>query len=72
MDEERKKISDICDRVITRIWQQGHICGISDVEIEEILCHVTKALELEPTLLEIEAPLNVFGDMHGQLADLLK
>jgi hypothetical protein len=37
------------------------------------LCLVAREIFLEqPMLLELEAPINVFGDIHGQYEDLLR
>ena len=38
-----------------------------------LLCQkVKRVLAQEPTLLRLEAPVKVFGDLHGQLNDLLR
>ena len=37
-----------------------------------LLCNETRlVLEKEPTLLKLLAPIKVFGDLHGQLEDML-
>lgn len=39
----------------------------------KILCHEVKSILIEqPIFLELEAPLNVLGDIHGQFYDLLR
>lgn len=62
----------LCNRVINRILQQKHMCGIGDDELDVILQSATEVLAPETALLEIKAPLIVFGDIHGQLNDLIK
>ena len=37
-----------------------------------ILTECTKVLEREPNLLEMDAPITVCGDVHGQYYDLMK
>jgi hypothetical protein len=39
----------------------------------QFLCQsITPVLLAEPTLLRLKAPLNIVGDVHGQLADLVR
>lgn len=45
---------------------------LKEVEMQE-LCHRTRELVLEqPMMLELEAPLKIVGDIHGQYFDLLR
>jgi len=38
-----------------------------------LLCQVSREVFMkEDMLLEVEAPLNIFGDIHGQYDDLLR
>ena len=49
--------------------------GSFDLTCDEImvLCdRVQDVLEAEPTLLQLSAPVKVFGDIHGQFADLMR
>eukprot|EP01098_Paradermamoeba_levis_P004899 TRINITY_DN2088_c0_g1_i4.p1 TRINITY_DN2088_c0_g1~~TRINITY_DN2088_c0_g1_i4.p1 ORF type:complete len:506 (+),score=176.15 TRINITY_DN2088_c0_g1_i4:153-1670(+) len=41
-------------------------------DAKKLLIEATKILAAEPTLVEIDAPLTVVGDIHGQYYDLLK
>lgn len=46
--------------------------SLADTEIRQ-LCVVAKEIFLrQPNLLELEAPINVCGDIHGQYSDLLR
>ena len=49
--------------------------GSFDLTCDEImvLCdRVQDVLEAEPTLLQLSAPVKVFGDIHGQFGDLMR
>lgn len=40
-------------------------------DLKSLLARAQKALAAQPTLLQVEAPVTVCGDLHGQLPDLL-
>jgi protein phosphatase len=49
--------------------------GSFDLSSDEITClcdRVQDVLVAEPTLLQLSAPVKVFGDIHGQFADLMR
>lgn len=43
----------------------------SELSLKEII-QAKASLEPQPAMLEIEAPVVIFGDIHGQLRDLLR
>jgi hypothetical protein len=45
---------------------------ISEHVITEICHHARAILLSQPMLLELESPIKVCGDIHGQFGDLLK
>jgi len=42
-----------------------------EAEIKALLKSAREILLLQPSFLELEAPLNILGDVHGQFSDLL-
>jgi len=64
------------DSIITRLLEvkgsrPPKNVQLSDSEVRG-LCHKSREIFLsQPTLLELEAPLKILGDIHGQYSDLL-
>jgi serine/threonine-protein phosphatase PP1 catalytic subunit len=64
-------IDDIIIRLTETPFGQDKPCAIKEGEVEGI-CSMAKNIMLEqPVLLELEAPVQICGDIHGQFADLL-
>lgn len=65
------------DHLITRLLEvrgcrPGKTVQMSENEIRA-LCHKSREIFLsQPILLELEAPLKICGDIHGQYNDLLR
>ncbi|KAG6597368.1 Serine/threonine-protein phosphatase PP1, partial [Cucurbita argyrosperma subsp. sororia] len=64
------------NRIISRLLETGSKSGkqapLSETEITQ-LCMVSRNIFLrQPNLLEIEAPVYICGDIHGQYTDLLR
>ncbi|XP_064551950.1 serine/threonine-protein phosphatase alpha-3 isoform [Drosophila montana] len=63
------------DDIIARLTEQGMVGGnvaLEEHEISEICSRAREELLKEPTLLELRAPINILGDIHGQFSNLLK
>ena len=50
----------------------GTLASLSEAEIKLLCQRVKPVLLSEPMLLELEAPLKICGDVHGQYTDLLR
>lgn len=45
---------------------------LSEAKIRAICVRAREIFLQEPTLLEVNAPVHIFGDIHGQFGDLLR
>jgi hypothetical protein len=50
----------------------GTLASLSDAEIKLICQKARPVLLAQPMLLELEAPIKICGDVHGQFTDLLR
>merc|ERR550514_2248580 len=50
----------------------GKTVNISETQLKALLSKVREVLLNQPSLLELEAPLKICGDVHGQYHDLLR
>lgn len=58
---------DVIDNLIQKIWDGG---VPSAVEVSFIVGKAIDAFKFEPNILELEAPITICGDIHGQFNDL--
>ncbi|CAI9771254.1 unnamed protein product [Fraxinus pennsylvanica] len=62
----------IINRLLEVKWKPGKQVQLSESEIKQ-LCFQSKEIFLQqPNLLELEAPIKISGDIHGQYSDLLR
>jgi len=65
-------VDKIIDQLLTIRDNPGKQVQLPETQIRQ-LCHKSRDLFLEqPVLLELEAPCNIVGDIHGQYEDLLR
>ncbi|GMP82573.1 hypothetical protein CsSME_00036817 [Camellia sinensis var. sinensis] len=64
-------LDDIINRLLEVRGKPGKQVQLSKSEIKQ-LCVVSRDIFLQqPNLLELEAPIKICGDIHGQYSDLL-
>lgn len=73
IDPTLEPIIQIRDRLLSlRGSPYGTNVSLQEYEIK-LLCSMSRSILLEqPTLLELEAPIKICGDIHGQYSDLLR
>lgn len=65
-------VDDIVDRLLAVRSGGFKPAQVTDIEIRQ-LCQACKQIFLsQPNLLELEAPIKICGDIHGQYSDLLR
>lgn len=72
--ESMEPVISICQRLLgLRGSPPGTMASLSDSEIR-LLCARARPILLhqQPSLLELEAPIKICGDVHGQYSDLLR
>jgi len=66
-------IDSITSRLLSlRGSPPGTLCSLAENEIKLLCQRVRPILLQQPMLLELEAPLKICGDVHGQFTDLLR
>lgn len=67
LDEFIGRILKACD-----MRRDNIVIAITTDELFELCMRVRELLLSQPMLLEVQPPLNILGDLHGQLPDLLR
>ncbi|KAI6698749.1 hypothetical protein NL676_018868 [Syzygium grande] len=72
MDGFLEEVGGLIERLLEGRKKRGKCIQLIEPEIRR-LCVVAKQIFLaQPNLLELEAPINICGDIHGQYPDLLR
>ncbi|GAB4813685.1 hypothetical protein N2152v2_000731 [Parachlorella kessleri] len=66
-------LDDIIDRLLdARQSRPGKQVQLSEQEIRQLCLTAKEIFMSQPNLLELEAPIKICGDIHGQYSDLLR
>jgi serine/threonine-protein phosphatase PP1 catalytic subunit len=73
----KKDIETLVDEIIKKLTKSinmtpGTLINIDESDIIQLIKHSKEILVKQPILLEIEGPINILGDIHGQFYDLLR
>jgi serine/threonine-protein phosphatase PP1 catalytic subunit len=65
------------DSIITRLLEvrgsrPGKVVSLTEQEIKGLCVKAREIFMAQPILLELEAPIKICGDIHGQYYDLLR
>lgn len=74
---EKNDVEKCVNKVITTLSSAisatpGLIIKIAEEDIKTLISHCKEIITKQPILLELEAPINIIGDIHGQFYDLLR
>ncbi|GMT31348.1 hypothetical protein PFISCL1PPCAC_22645 [Pristionchus fissidentatus] len=67
-----ENVLTLVDRIIRRIKVHKTCEGFTDAQLYYVLDEAHRVLEPLPAMIDIEPPVIIFGDVHGQLNDLLR
>ena len=67
------KVDGIIQRLLSlRDKKPGATCNLNADEIHQLIDASTTIIANQPALLELEAPISICGDVHGQFSDLME
>ncbi|GMI89899.1 type one serine/threonine protein phosphatase 4 [Hibiscus trionum] len=65
-------LESIIERLLEAKDNRGKGIQLNDSEIRQLCLTAKKLFLSQPNLLQLEAPINICGDIHGQYSDLLR
>eukprot|EP00756_Hemistasia_phaeocysticola_P036711 Hpha_TRINITY_DN16657_c1_g11::TRINITY_DN16657_c1_g11_i1::g.178489::m.178489/K06269/PPP1C; serine/threonine-protein phosphatase PP1 catalytic subunit len=67
------EVDNIIDKLLAvRGQRAGRQVSLSEVEVKSLALKSREVFLSQPPLLELDAPIKICGDIHGQYADLLR
>jgi len=73
MTEETVNLDNIIDKLLeVKTCKPGKTVNLHENEIKTLISKSKDIFTEQPILIEIEAPVNIAGDTHGQYFDLLR
>lgn len=61
------------DQIIVKLKQAPYLETFISIRDIEMVCNIAREVLLsQPTLLDLSAPINLLGDIHGQFEDMLR
>ncbi|KAL9413677.1 hypothetical protein AB3S75_039893 [Citrus x aurantiifolia] len=69
---EQAVLDDIIKRLLEVRGRPGKQVQLSESEIRQLCVESREIFLKQPNLLELEAPIKICGDIHGQYSDLLR
>ena len=67
-----EQVDQIISKLLSPATQKKGVAGLSATELAFLMDTSMEILKSQPALLELEAPIQICGDIHGQFTDLLR
>ena len=67
-----EQVDQIISKLLSPATQKKGVAGLSATELAFLMDTSMEILKSQPALLELEAPIQICGDIHGQYHDLLR
>jgi len=69
---EPLNVDALIDQLLSSGGQPGKLIQVEEGQLRQLIVSARDVLLRQPPLLELQAPVKVMGDIHGQFQDLLK
>lgn len=73
----KTEIENIVDNTIEKLvndksYVPGNLINLPENDLKALIMKCKEIFNKQPTLLELEGPINILGDIHGQFYDLIR